>query len=247
MFGLFSIGMRWSDRERDSTSAPAQRSRAQPVSIYTIVTVLAASLLTVAAWPVAAGWLESRVDVRPIQIEAIAPRDGWQVAPVAAGDWAPELVAPTAVDVQAFVRDGSTVGVYLGVYRGQKQGSELVNALNQIVSTERKRWRLVESGTLEVRLNGEKTLIRTALVRDTSGQFLIWHWYWLAGHSSSSDVRVKVQLAVQRLTGASDTAAWVAVYTPVGDDFSSGARRLSTFVEAMSGPIDSALETTAKR
>ena len=106
MFGLFSIGMRWADRERDSTSAPAQRSRAQPVSLYTIVTVLAASLLTVAAWPVAAGWLESRVDVRPIQIEAIAPRDGWQVAPVAAGDWAPELVAPTAVDVQAFVRDG---------------------------------------------------------------------------------------------------------------------------------------------
>ena len=33
MFGLFSIGMRWSDREGDSTSSPAQRSRAQPVSI----------------------------------------------------------------------------------------------------------------------------------------------------------------------------------------------------------------------
>ena len=247
MFGLFSIGMRWADRERDSTSAPAQRSRAQPVSLYTIVTVLAASLLTVAAWPVAAGWLESRVDVRPIQIEAIAPGGGWQVAPVAAGDWAPELVAPTAVDVQAFVRDGSTVGVYLGVYRGQKQGSELVNTLNQIASTERKRWRLVESGTLEVRLNGEKTPIRTALVRDTSGQFLIWHWYWLAGHTTSSDVRAKVQLAMQRLTGASDTAVWVAIYTPVDDDVGAGARRLSKFVEAMSGPIDNALEMTAKR
>jgi exosortase A len=247
MFGLFSIGMRWADRERDSTSAPAQRSRAQPVSLYTIVTVLAASLLTVAAWPVAAGWLESRVDVRPIQIEAIAPGGGWQVAPVAAGDWAPELVAPTAVDVQAFVRDGGSVGVYLGVYRGQKQGSELVNTLNQIASTERKRWRLVESGTLGVRLNGEKTQIRTALARDTSGQFLIWHWYWLAGHTTSSDVRAKVQLAMQRLTGTSDTAIWVAIYTPVDDDVGAGARRLSKFVEAMSGPIDNALETTAKR
>jgi exosortase A len=247
MFGLFSIGMRWADRERDSTSAPAQRSRAQPVSLYAIVTVLAASLLTVAAWPVAAGWLESRVDVRPIQIEAIAPGGGWQVAPVAAGDWAPELVAPSAVDVQAFVRDGSTVGVYLGVYRGQKQGSELVNTLNQIASTERKRWRLVESGTLEVRLNGERTQIRTALVRDASGQFLIWHWYWLAGHTTSSDVRAKVQLAMQRLTGASDTAVWVAIYTPVDDDVGAGARRLGKFVEAMSGPIDNALEMTAKR
>ena len=166
---------------------------------------------------------------------------------MAAGDWAPELVAPTAVDVQAFVRDGSTVGVYLGVYRGQKQGSELVNTLNQIASTERKRWRLVESGTLEVRLNGERTQIGTALVRDTSGQFLIWHWYWLAGHTTSSDVRAKVQLAMQRLTGASDTAAWVAIYTPVDDDVGAGARRLGKFVEAMSGPIDNALEMTAKR
>ena len=81
MFGLFSIGMRWADRERDSTLAPAQRSRAQPVSLLTIVTVLAASLLTVAAWPSRLGG-SVRVDVRPIQIEAIAPRDGWQVGPV---------------------------------------------------------------------------------------------------------------------------------------------------------------------
>ena len=247
MFGLFSIGMRWTDREGDSNSPLAQRGRAHAVSIHATFTVLAASLLTVAAWPVAAGWIESRVDVRPIRIEAIAPRGGWQVAPIAAGDWAPELVAPTAVDVQAFVRDQSAVGVYLGVYRGQKQGSELVNTLNQIVRTEYKRWRLIQSGTHEVRLNGEKSLIKTALVRGASGQFLIWHWYWLAGHSTSSDVRAKVQLAVQRLTGGSDTATWVAVYTPVGDDVSAGVSRLSAFVEAMSGPLDHALETTAKR
>ena len=141
----FLSGCAGADREGDSTSSPAQRSRAQPVSIFAIFAVLAASLLTVAAWPVAAGWLESRVDVRPIQIEAIAPRGGWQVAPVAADDWARNL-SRTAVDVQAFARGEDIVGVYLGVYRGQKQGSELVNTLNQVVSTERKRWRLVESG-----------------------------------------------------------------------------------------------------
>ena len=78
-------------------------------------------------------------------------------------------------------------------------------------------------------------------MRGTSEQFLIWHWYWLAGHTTSSDVRAKVSLRVQRLTGASDTATWVAIYTPVGDDVGAGARRLSTFAEAMSGPIDNAL------
>jgi EpsI family protein len=212
-----------------------------------VLLALVASLLTVAAWPVAAEWIESRVDTRPVRVEAIDARGGWQVSAVQPSDWKPELVAPTAVDLQAFSLDGTAVGVYFGVYRGQKQGSELVNTLNQIVRTDSKQWRLVHSGTAKVPLNGEPTLVRTAVARGASEQLLIWQWYWLGGHSTSSDVRAKLQLAWQRLTGASDTASWVAIYTPVGDDINAGARRLNAFVEAMSGSIDNALEFTASR
>ena len=98
-------------------------------------------------------------------------------------------------------------------------------------SGESKRWRQTQSGTSKVRLSGEPVLIKTAAVRSASGQFLIWHWYWVAGDATSSDVRAKVQLVLQRLTGASDTAAWVAVYTAVGDDASAGTQRLNAFVE----------------
>ena len=41
MFGVFVIGMRWSDKERHcDLRSPAQRGRAQPVSIQAIVAVL---------------------------------------------------------------------------------------------------------------------------------------------------------------------------------------------------------------
>ena len=193
---------------------------------HAVFLVLAASLLTVAAWPVAARWVESRVDTRPVRVEAMGAREGWQVSAVEPSEWKPELVSPAAVDVQAFARDGTTVGVYLGVYRGQKQGAELVNTLNQIVRTDNKQWRLIDSGTAKVRLNGEPTLVKTAVARGASEQLLIWQWYWLGGHSTSSDVRAKIQLAWQRLTGASDTASWVAIYTPVGDDIGAGARQI---------------------
>ena len=246
MFGLFAAGLRWTDEAREPRPAPVL-GRAPTGVTRRIAAVLAASWLLVAAWPVAAAWIELRVDARAIQIEAIVPRGGWQVGATATGDWIPELVAPTAVDVQTFIDGGRTVGVYRGVYRGQRQGSELVNALNQIVGSESKRWRLIDGGTLKVRLNGESTLIRTAVVRGTTGRFLIWHWYWLAGEATSSDVFLKVQLAWQRLSGASDTGAWVAIYTPVGDDIRAGVQTLTSFVEAMSGPIDAALETTASR
>jgi len=247
MFALFYVGMRWTDKKDASRLQLAARGSAPAGSGYAVAVSLAACLLLVAAWPAAAARIESHVDTRPIVIEAIAPRDGWQVAPTGAGDWTPELVAPSAVDVQSFVRAGTTVGVYLGVYRNQRQGAELIYTMNQIVSSQSKRWRMTESGTSQVRLNGEPTLIRTAAARGASGQVLIWHWYWLVGRTTSSDLRVKLQLALQRLTGASDTAAWVAIYTPIGDDASAGERRLAAFVEAMSGPIDAALATTAGR
>ncbi len=51
---------------------------------HAVFLALAASLLTVAAWPVAAGWVESRVDTRPVRVEAIGARDGWQVSAVRA-------------------------------------------------------------------------------------------------------------------------------------------------------------------
>lgn len=247
MFALFLVGMRWTDREEAATPPAALRGSAQPAIAHTIFSASAASLLMVAAWPAAATWIESHLDARPVHMEAIAPRGGWQATPVASGNWAPELAAPSALDVQSFQRDESVVSVYRGIYRGQKHGSELVSATNRIVEPDSTKWRLIESGALTVRLSGESTSIRTAVVRGTSGQFLIWHWYWLAGQNTGSDVRANVRLALQRLTGASDTAAWIAVYTPVGDDIDAGTRRLSAFVEAMSAPIDQALETTAGR
>ena len=247
MFVLFAFGMHWTDDKADHRFSADPMSRTSAVSHFPLLAPLAACLLLVAAWPAAAGWMESRADVRPIRIEAVAPHAGWQTAATAAGDWTPELFAPAALDVQTFARDGRTVGVYRGVYRGQRHGSELVSTMNQIVRSDNKRWRLLDSGTSTIRLDGEPVLIRTAVVRGTSGQFLVWQWYWLAGHATSSDVRVKVQLALQRLTGATDTAAWVAVYTPVGDDIGVGARTLGSFVEAMADSINAALETTAAR
>jgi len=245
MFTLFAIGMRWSDKDDASVAPPARTAGAQP-RIVAMMAALAASLLTIAAWPALAAHIDARVDARPIKIEAIAPAGGWQVASTPSGHWAPEIVAPVAVDTRTFALGQDIVNVYLGLYRGQKQGSEVVNSLNQVARSGSTRWRVIARGTVDIRLTGTPTSVRTAVVRGTDGEFLIWHWYWLAGYSSCSDVEVKLRLAWQRLTGATDTAAWVAVYTPLGDGVNAGARRLTAFLETMSGPIDDALVATSE-
>lgn len=244
MFVLFAAGMRWSDQEQDST-ATAHAGVEPPLSLQT-TTALAASVLLVMAWPTAARWIEAGVDTRPVRVEAIAPRGGWQPALTAVSEWTPELVAPAATHVQTFVRAADAVSVYLGVYRGQRQDSEVVNTLNRIASSDSARWRVLQRGPVEVDLNGQSTVVRTAVVRSARGQIVIWQWYWIDGLVTSSDVRVKARLAAQRLRGQTDTAAWVAVYTQA-DDRDAATRRLTDFVKVMAGPMDRALAATAER
>ena len=113
-----------------------QRGRAQEVSSQALVAAPLASLLTVAAWPVMARWIEFPVDERPIQVETIAPRGGWQVAQVAAGDWEPDLVSPvqcTFKRLRAATRVPS--GFILACTAARSRAPELVNTLNQIAST----------------------------------------------------------------------------------------------------------------
>lgn len=246
MLALFAAGMRWTEPTR-AAQRMAVPQAASTRGLLRPGAVLAASWLLIAAWPVAAAWIDSHRDTRPLHAEPIVPHGGWQMTASAPGDWGPDLIAPTAVDVQTFVSDGKRVGVYRGWYRGQRQGSELVTEMNRIVRSESTRWRIVDSGYATVRVGGERTVIRTALVRGPGRQFLIWHWYWLAGEATSSDVRVKLQLALQRLTGGSDTGAWVALYTPVSDNVQAGVGTLSSFIDAMSGALDAALNATADR
>ena len=48
MFGMFAVGMRWSDRERDPVPLPVQRDRAQKVPNQAIATMLLGALMAAA-------------------------------------------------------------------------------------------------------------------------------------------------------------------------------------------------------
>lgn len=247
MFALFALGMRWSDpliapvtQRRDSDSNSI-------VSTGVVFRVWIASLMTVAVWPVTAARIEQRIDTRPVQIESIDQRADWQLVTPEAADWVPELAAPSAVTIQSFVHSNRRVNVFLGLYRNQRQGAEVISALNQVAGSDNKRWRVLERGSTEVSLNGKSTVVETAVVNGVDGKFLIWHWYWAGGRATASDLTVTAQLALQRLTGQPDDAAWVALSTPIAEDVRGGERHLREFADTMSASIDRALQVTAAR
>jgi EpsI family protein len=100
-----------------------------------------------------------------------------------------------------------------------------------------------------VALAGGERVVRSAVMRGAAGQYvLVWQWYWLHPAWSASDVRAKIDLALDRLLLRSDTSAWMAVATSFDPERPLQAESvLRGFLSDMAGSIDSALNLTAQR
>jgi EpsI family protein len=74
----------------------------------------------------------------------------------------------------------------------------------------------------------------------------VWHCYWLGSRWTASDVRAKIDLALDRLLLRSDTSAWIAVSTAQDPDSPQRAQAtLRAFLAEMSPSIEAALTATA--
>ena len=140
----------------------------------------------------------------------------------------------------AFSKGGRAVGMQVGIYRDQAEGTELITSSNQLIAdNDRSGWRIVQqrgvrknerSGAIEYRetlLKGDALLA----VRD---------WYWLSERTTHSEVLAKIDLAIDRLMRRDDTSAWIIVYAPVGDE-REDAQILDEFMREMTSNLDAAL------
>ncbi len=177
----------------------------------------------------------------PLPSVSIASVAGWKPVNAPLSDWKPYLQAPVREDLYAFEKDGQQVGVFIGIFRDQRQGSELVSSVNQLVGADKKKWQRVAGGTRAVEVNGRTIPVQVETLRTTGGTIVAWRWYCFDGMSTASDYRAKFQLAVDRLARRDDASAWVAVYVVNPESPSAGERSLAAFVGEMGGSLESGL------
>jgi EpsI family protein len=248
MFLLFLVGARFredgdqSERDeaaRTTAAAPAAWRAAVPAAVA--VAAMAIGMQVFAVRQADAG------DTRPVVIEAVAPRQGWNPEPVAPDKWQPRLRAPAATQVQQFEKDGRRVSVYIGVYRNQTQDSELVNAMNDLEHAVSMPWSLVIQGAPTVDIGDTRVRVSSALARQQNQTLILWQWHWLRDRLTTSEAWGKALLAVDRLLGRSDTSAWVAIYSVDADDGRQAEAAVKAFAADMGSAINEALRKTAKR
>ncbi len=242
---MFWIGSHWREDELAPEMAGSNgaislgvRQRLSP-PVAALATIVVASI-----WPLTE-WQIGRSGASPLtQVERLEPIPEWSPVEPLFTDWKPHFENPIAALQTAFGSDDRNVGLYVGYYRNQDYSRKMVSSSNVMVTSSNPQWARVASGSRQIILGEQSLAIRSAELRSTDTmRMVVWQWYWINGHLTSSDFVAKAYTAVSRLTGQGDDSAVIFVYAPK----EQGEAVLDAFVKAAEPAITSALKRTREK
>jgi len=243
IFIMFVIGSRWRDDHEDKAAVgrPDVDQRTPRKKGLVLAAVLSISLAVV--WPlIGHGVTEESGQVDKVVVLAPAGVGGWQKTDESGWDWRPHIVGADG-EIYQFYRKGDVmVGLYLGIYREQRQDAELVNSQNFMVVQKHPVWsNKWEKGHQAVMHGQPQRVIQSRLDSRDLG-LTTWHWYRLSDQYSSNPYFTKLLEAVARLTGSRKDAAMLVLATPYRDEPDDANPALQDFIDNMLPGIEQSLE-----
>lgn len=261
ILAMLFIGARWADpMEATASAVPAQPSGSRVQRLAPVWWSLAATVLLLLAPHVAWWGLRESVQTSPPVIEPLTAAAPWQLRSEPSYAWEPAIRNPAVRWGAGFV-DGSghAVDLNVGYFRQQHRDSKLVSSSNVVVTSNDARWSMVNEGRHTVELAGQPLTLATATLRDgsvgltaSSKRLRVWRFYWVDNTFTSSDVRAKLQGAMQLLRGQGDDAAIVALTTrlddglPEAEQVTAADQVLADFLRVQSSALRAALDATRK-
>jgi EpsI family protein len=258
MLAMFMIGARWSEPDPEHEPAPAGASTpaASPARWSSAVLI---ALAMVALPPLLRSQAHhAGAHGEPVLAAPALPRWTWQAEPLVS--WQPHFSGAAAAVHGRYAPEsgGPAVGLYVGYYRDQRYGRQLVTSVNQLSDDEADRgWSQTARGQAQLDTPSGPLPWRTAELRgqalgEVSGgggqapRLRVWQVYWINGRPFTSDWQAKLYGAWQRLLGQGDDAAVVLVYM---DKAAAGAEDavLRDFVRAHWAELDTALRGVRDR
>lgn len=251
MLAMFMIGARWADADAPPEPAPANARADAVTTLRWSGAVLAAGLLLAA--PLVIGAHAQRVVAHGTPSLAAPPLPGWNWTAQPLSAWEPQFQNPAGALHGRYepASGGAPVGLYIGYYRDQGRGRQLITSVNQLTADEHDEWSVVARGRAQLALPDRELPWRTADLRGqalsavTGGDSLaprlrVWQVYWINGRPFVSDWQAKLYGAWLSLLGRGDAAAVVLVYA---DKAAAGAddALLRDFLRAHWAALDTAL------
>jgi exosortase A len=250
---VFALGALWRENPSSTSiagvSVAAEERTADAAAVASGPRRSLAAALAVAAtlvvWPLASIGTGRESHQACARIGDIEPRGGWVRVDEPRFSWQPQLRNPSRVQLQTFMKDGRRVSVYLGVFDRPTPDSKLTASVNQLVGSEDPKWKQIERGVAQAHRRGEVIPVRTGTVVGQDARIIAWHWYWVDATLTISSTRAALVQVLARLTGRSETSAWVTIYTTQKEYSASTPLLLEAFLSDMLDSIDQALRAVA--
>jgi EpsI family protein len=246
MLLLFWLGSFWHEPE---PRAPAAQpgSAARSIDWRRLAPAAAAVLVVAAVWPAYAAQLaKDDVAAAPIRLAAPPGAGGWQREDAPVTEWRPHYVGADPSLFQVYRKGDRTVALYLGYYRRQRQGAELVSSQNVMVPQKHKVWENVGETQRSGPIGGAPLDVRQTLLRSPSQRLLIWDWFHLDGRHTTSPYLAKLLLARDRLFGEPDDGVAIILATPYAERREPAEHALREFVRDMLPGIEAAIRSAAE-
>ena len=134
------------------------------------------------------------------------------------------------------------MAVYVGFYRDQRKGAELLTTTNFMVVQKHPVWSNVGESRHKEDLGDGPTDIRQTRLRSPGQRLLVWDWFRVSGRDIVSLYVGKMLLARDRLLGRGDDAAAIILATPYEERPEDAEETLRQFVRDMLPSIEVALK-----
>lgn len=238
MLLMFWVGSFWR-QEPQPAPAPADDAyaggaRSPRYGLFALV------LLIAAAWPAAAALLEGEAGRGgDVTLSLPASVAGWrQTAPMT--EWRPDYRSMDGEALAFYARGDDRVGVYLAYYARPRQGAELINSQNVMITQKHPVWH--QTGEARIGVEGAPgRLIQTRL--KSAGQRLLIHdWYWIGGWQTANPYLGKLQEAWQRLRGAGRPSVGIVIFTEADPAGSADRERLQRFRRDLLPALEAGIE-----
>ncbi len=247
MLLLFWLGSFWRDPVTDTAGSSVDASqRGVRVPRAGMAGSVVAVVVIASAWPLYAAYLDRASVASGIPVLATpVAASGWSVQPTPMTDWRPRYGGAAASVFQVYRKGDRAVALYLGYYRHQRQGAELLNSQNIMVEQKHAVWSNVgESGRQEDLGKGSVDIRQTRL-RSVGQRLLIWDWFHISGRDLSNPYVGTLLLARNRLLGRGDDAAAIILATPSDERTDAAQETLRQFVREMLPSIQATLADAA--
>jgi EpsI family protein len=203
---------------------------------------MALAIVAVAAiWPAFAAY-NDRANHNPQAVTLALPPLAGAAGGAAFPGWEPDYMAPDAKAAAVYLEGSRPVKLQVLYYRNQDKSKGLISSINRLAGP-KDAWHATAGSARTER----GLALRETTLAGPGGPLLVWHWMWIDGHNTNSNVVGKLHMAKAKLLFHGDDGALVVLATPVNDDPAAARATLRAFLARGGEAIEATLQQTRGR